>query len=79
MQLERLSLRHARPPLPTAAEQGLCIGGLFTIRATNGTDATRRLNFFGFCQSTEFLFERVEDAVVSRGGEIFETERQLKR
>lgn len=32
-----------------------------------------------FCQSTELLFERVEDAVVSRGGEVFETERQLKR
>ncbi len=78
-QLERLSLRKARNPLPTAEEQGLCIGSLFTICATNGYDVSRKINFFGFCQSAEFLFEHVEDAVVSRGGEVFETERQLKR
>lgn len=77
-QLERLTLRPAQDPLPTSEEQGLCIGGVFTIAATNGCDASRRVNFFGFCHSTEVLFERVEDAVVRRGGEIFVTERQLK-
>ena len=50
VQLERLRLRRARPPLPTAAEQGLCLGGLFTVTATNGSDVSRRMNIFGFCQ-----------------------------
>lgn len=47
--------------------------------ATNGIDAARRLNLCGFCFSTEQLFERVEETVLRRGGEIFETRRQLKR
>ena len=33
--------------------QGLCIGSVFTISATNGIDAARRLNLLGFCFSTE--------------------------
>ncbi|GAB4819217.1 hypothetical protein N2152v2_006263 [Parachlorella kessleri] len=76
--LERLSLRRLSAPLPTADEQGICVGSLFTICATNGYDVTRKINFFGFCQSAEYLFEHVEDAVVSRGGEVFETECQLR-
>ena len=79
VQLERLSLRRLSAPLPTAEEQGICVGSLFTICATNGYEVTRKINFFGFCQSAEYLFEHVEDAVVSRGGEVFETERQLRR
>lgn len=51
---------------------------MFTISATNGIDAARRLNLLGFCFSTEQLFERVEDTVLRRGGEVFETRRQLK-
>lgn len=65
-------------PLPLPREQGLCIGSVFTISATNGIDAARRLNLCGFCFSTEQLFERVEETVLRRGGEIFETRRQLK-
>ncbi|KAL4451737.1 hypothetical protein ABPG75_007399 [Micractinium tetrahymenae] len=65
-------------PLPLPHEQGLCIGSVFTISATNGVDAARRLNLLGFCFSTEQLFERVEETVLRRGGEIFETRRQLK-
>ncbi|KAL4421153.1 hypothetical protein ABPG77_000788 [Micractinium sp. CCAP 211/92] len=65
-------------PLPLPREQGLCIGSVFTISATNGIDAARRLNLLGFCFSTEQLFKRVEETVLRRGGEIFETRRQLK-
>eukprot|EP00887_Chlorella_sp_A99_P001762 scaffold19.g1762.t1 len=70
--------RGRRAPLPLPAEQGLCIGSIFAIAATNGVDATRRLNLLGFCQSIEELQERVEDAVLARGGEVFEAEAQLK-
>lgn len=71
--------RRAAAPLPTAEQQGLCIGSVFSISATNGVDATRRINLLGFCQSVDFLGETVELCVLGRGGEIFESECQLKR
>ncbi|PSC69556.1 hypothetical protein C2E20_6995 [Micractinium conductrix] len=67
----------AGAPLPLPEEQGLCIGSVFTISATNGIDAARRLNLLGFCFSTEQLFERVEDTVLRRGGEVVMTQRKL--
>ena len=67
-------------PAPAPATlQGLCIGSLFSICATNGVDAARRLHLLGFCQSTEQLYERVEECVLRRGGEVWETRRQLSR
>lgn len=66
-------------PLPTWEEQGLCIGSTFAVAATNGIDPARRVNFLGFCQSVDILTDAVEDTVLSRGGEILEQERQLKR
>ena len=80
-QAERRTAR-GRPPadaLPLPAEQGLCIGSVFTVSATNGIEPSRRINLLGFCFSTEQLFERVEQTVLARGGEVFETQRQLKR
>lgn len=75
----RSSRRHsAADSMPLPEEQGLCIGSVFTIRATNGHDVKRKLDLRGFCFSTERLFERVEDTVLARGGEVFETERLLK-
>lgn len=78
--LERLTApRVDRSPLPTGEEQGLVVGSIFTISATNGLEPTRRINLLGFCQSIDYLFETVEETVVMWGGEVFETERQLKR
>lgn len=80
-QAERRSARRhsAADSMPLPEEQGLCIGSVFTIRATNGHDVKRKLDLRGFCFSTERLFERVEDTVLARGGEVFEAERLLKR
>ena len=80
-QAERRAAR-GRPPadaLPLPGEQGLCIGSVFSVSATNGIEPARRINLLGFCFSTEQLFERVEQTVLARGGEVFETQRQLKR
>jgi hypothetical protein len=33
----------------------------------------------GFCQSVDVLTETVLDAVVSRGGEVLDQQRELKR
>jgi hypothetical protein len=49
------------------------------VAATNGKDPARRVNFLGFCQSVDILSDAVLDTVVSRGGEILEQEKQLKR
>lgn len=76
---ERRSARRASlDPLPLPEEQGLCIGSVFRISASNGVDVARRLTLLGFCYSAEQLFERVEDTVLARGGEVWETQRQLK-
>ncbi|KAG9441902.1 hypothetical protein H6P81_017756 [Aristolochia fimbriata] len=50
--------------------QGLCLGALFDIAATNGLDMGRRLCFFGFCRSIEMLSDVVEDTVLDHGGEV---------
>ncbi|RXH80770.1 hypothetical protein DVH24_004684 [Malus domestica] len=50
-------------------EQGLCLGALFDIAATNGLDMGRRLCIFGFCRSIEMLSDVVEDTVLEHGGE----------
>jgi hypothetical protein len=64
--------------LPTPQEQGLCIGSIFSITATNGVDVTRRINVLGFCQSIEMLHDSVERKVAQRGGEIFRVQREVK-
>ncbi|XP_043703910.1 uncharacterized protein LOC122654001 isoform X2 [Telopea speciosissima] len=50
--------------------QGLCLGALFDIAATNGLDMGRRLCIFGFCRSIEMLSDVVEDTVLEHGGEV---------
>jgi hypothetical protein len=71
--------RPAGGALPLPDEQGLCIGSVFAISASNGVDAKRSLALRGFCFSAEQLCQRVEDTVLARGGEVFETRRLLKR
>ena len=65
--------------MPTWEEQKLCIGASFILAATNGHDPARRVNIEGFCQSCDYLFESIEDAVRSQRGEILLEERELKR
>ncbi|GIL96208.1 hypothetical protein Vretimale_2078 [Volvox reticuliferus] len=66
-------------PMPTWEEQSLCIGATFSVAATNGTDGTRRISIEGFCQSVDYLFASVQDALESDlGGEVLMQERQLK-
>ncbi|KAI3974783.1 hypothetical protein MKX01_028043 [Papaver californicum] len=55
--------------------QGLCLGALFDIAATNGLDMGRRLCIFGFCRSIEMLSDVVEETVLEIGGEIVVTEK----
>ncbi|XP_010918639.1 uncharacterized protein [Elaeis guineensis] len=55
--------------------QGLCLGALFDIAATNGLDMGRRLCIFGFCRSVEMLSDVVEDAVLEHGGEVVAAEK----
>ncbi|XP_058083939.1 uncharacterized protein LOC131231671 isoform X3 [Magnolia sinica] len=55
--------------------QGLCLGALFDIAATNGLDMGRRLCIFGFCRSIEMLSDVVEDAVLEHGGEVVAAEK----
>lgn len=72
----------ARPPLlslPLTEEQGLTIGSVFTIRASNGVDSCRRLSLLGFCHSVDHLHEKVELVVRQRGGAVVSSERQLTR
>ncbi|KAF5207925.1 D-tagatose-1,6-bisphosphate aldolase subunit [Thalictrum thalictroides] len=58
--------------------QGLCLGALFDIAATNGLDMGRRLCIFGFCRSIEMLSDVVEDTVLEHGGEIVAAEKASK-
>lgn len=51
-------------------KQGLCLGAIFDIVATNGLDMGRRLCVFGFCRSVEMLSDVVEDTVLEQGGEV---------
>ncbi|CAI8602486.1 unnamed protein product [Vicia faba] len=55
--------------------QGLCLGALFDIAATNGLDMGRRLCIFGFCRSIEMLSDVVEDTVLEHGGEVIAAEK----
>ncbi|KAF6140249.1 hypothetical protein GIB67_000297 [Kingdonia uniflora] len=59
-------------------KQGLCLGALFDIAATNGLDMGRRLCIFGFCRSIEMLSDVVEDTVLEHGGEVVVTEKASK-
>ncbi|KAK0583799.1 hypothetical protein LWI29_003272 [Acer saccharum] len=58
--------------------QGLCLGALFDIAATNGLDMGRRLCIFGFCRSIEMLSDVVEDTVLEHGGEVVVAEKASK-
>ncbi|KAL5740845.1 hypothetical protein ACOSP7_029723 [Xanthoceras sorbifolium] len=58
--------------------QGLCLGALFDIAATNGLDLGRRLCIFGFCRSIEMLSDVVEDTVLEHGGEVVAAEKASK-
>lgn len=58
--------------------QGLCLGALFDIAATNGLDTGRRLCIFGFCRSIEMLSDVVEDTVLEHGGEVVAAEKASK-
>lgn len=63
--------------LPSVEEQGICVGSVFSISATNGYDVSRRIHVSGFCQSIDFLYEQVEGSVRVRGGEIMNVKREL--
>ncbi|KAK3043065.1 hypothetical protein RJ639_002633 [Escallonia herrerae] len=68
--------------------QGLCLGALFDIAATNvgnsfanireGLDMGRRLCIIGFCRSIEMLSDVVEDTVLEHGGEVVAAEKGSK-
>ncbi|KAG8503290.1 hypothetical protein CXB51_001248 [Gossypium anomalum] len=58
--------------------QGLCLGALFDIAATNGLDMGRRLCIIGFCRSIEMLSDVVEDTVLEHGGEVVAAEKAIK-
>ncbi|CAL9776384.1 unnamed protein product [Musa acuminata subsp. burmannicoides] len=55
--------------------QGLCLGALFDIAATNGLDMGRRLCIFGICHSIEMPSDVIEDTVVEHGGEVVAAEK----
>ncbi|KAM7526159.1 hypothetical protein LguiA_016061 [Lonicera macranthoides] len=55
--------------------QGLCLGALFDIAATNGLDMGRRFCIIGFCRSIEMLSDVVEDTVLEHGGEVVAAEK----
>lgn len=63
--------------LPTAEDQGLCLGSVFSITATNGFDVSRRMNVSGFCQSLDYLAESIHMAIRTRGGEISHVKRKV--
>lgn len=56
-------------------KQGLCLGAIFDIAATNGLDRGRRFCVFGFCRSVEMLNDVVEDTVLDLGGEVVAAEK----
>ncbi|WCJ34507.1 hypothetical protein M5689_015815 [Euphorbia peplus] len=58
-------------------KQGLCLGALFDIAATNGLDTGRRLCIFGFCRSIEMLSDVVEDTVLEHGGEVVAAQKAM--
>ncbi|KAK3036364.1 hypothetical protein RJ639_032133, partial [Escallonia herrerae] len=58
--------------------QGLCLGALFDIAATNGLDMGRRLCIIGFCRSIEMLSDVVEDTVLEHGGEVVAAQKGSK-
>ncbi|KAK9068480.1 hypothetical protein SSX86_012594 [Deinandra increscens subsp. villosa] len=58
--------------------QGLCLGALFDIAATNGLDMGRKLCIIGFCRSIEMLSDVVEDTVLEHGGEVVAAEKASK-
>jgi len=58
--------------------QGLCLGAIFDIVATNGLDLGRRFCMFGFCRSIEMLSDMVEDTVLEQGGEVVAAEKESK-
>ncbi|KAL4560487.1 hypothetical protein LXL04_032639 [Taraxacum kok-saghyz] len=58
--------------------QGLCLGALFDIAATNGLDMGRRLCIIGFCRSIEMLSDVIEDTVLEHGGEVVVAEKASK-
>lgn len=58
-------------------KQGLCLGAIFDIAATNGLDRGRRFCVFGFCRSIEMLNDVVEDTVLDLGGEVVAAEKAL--
>lgn len=72
-------LRVKLQQLPQPAEQGLCIGNVFTVAAMNACDPGRRVNLQGFCRSVDLVSEAVEDAVVRAGGEVITTHCNLKQ
>ncbi len=72
-------LRAKLQQLPQPAEQGLCIGNVFTVAAMNACDPGRRINLQGFCRSVDLVSEAVEDVVVRAGGEVIVTECNLKQ
>ncbi|KAJ7520006.1 hypothetical protein O6H91_20G063000 [Diphasiastrum complanatum] len=57
-------------------KQGLCLGAIFDIAATNGLDMHRRFCVFGFCRSIEMLSDVVEDTVREQGGEVVVAEKK---
>lgn len=71
--------RDAAAPLPAPADQGLSIGSVFSIQASNGRDATRRVRLLGFCQGVDRLHGAVEAAVLRRGGAVVHVERHVNR
>jgi len=56
-------------------KQGLCLGAIFDIAATNGLDRGRRICVFGFCRSIEMLNDVVQDTVLDLGGEVVMAEK----
>jgi hypothetical protein len=67
--------------MPSWEQQSLCIGATFRVAATSaGQDGSRRVAIEGFCQSVDYLFASVQDALDSElGGEVLSQERLLKR
>lgn len=60
------------PPLPSLAEQSICLAATFVLAASNGRDGgSRRVQVLGFCRSIDQLSEAVEDAVLRCGGEVY--------
>ncbi|KAG0575846.1 hypothetical protein KC19_5G034800 [Ceratodon purpureus] len=66
----RLRRRRYREEDYMDPKQGLCLGAIFDIAATNGLDRGRRFCVFGFCRSIEMLNDVVEDTVLDLGGEV---------